>query len=242
MPTPTVTVADRGSTFALVQHEPRPLEVADVESSNGWREGAANEVTGPVSNGEEQRGRQPSQGETSETVTAPTPGTSASPPPEPAPAEPPAAAAPKDAEQEQREDGDRHMDSVLQAAAIASTRVICHRNTWSFLIEQTPQHPRFRLPERINDLDDGMIETFLSGRSVLAVLVTMRKVSDDYLAVTTIVLDDRPLATGEAAWPTGRRQAPRSRTETGPYGGTAGVRKQPRRGGIPARSATCVWS
>lgn len=39
-----------------------------------------------------------------------------------------------------------------------------------------------------------MIETFLSGRSVLAVPVTMRKVSDDYLAVTTIVLDDRPLA------------------------------------------------
>ncbi|MEU8952380.1 hypothetical protein [Streptomyces sp. NPDC048489] len=78
-----------------------------------------------------------------------------------------------------------------------------------------------------------MIETFLSGRSVLAVLVTMRKVRDvsvineedtatwalacavyrrtqlavtdtthmrpDDAQITTIVLDDRPQATGEAS-------------------------------------------
>ncbi|MER7690304.1 hypothetical protein [Streptomyces sp. NPDC097610] len=43
------------------------------------------------------------------------------------------------------------MDSVLQAAAIASARAICHRGTWSFLIEQTSQHRHFRLPERIDD-------------------------------------------------------------------------------------------
>ncbi|MGW2964982.1 hypothetical protein ACWDGI_41955 [Streptomyces sp. NPDC001220] len=121
----------------------------------------------------------------------------------------------------------------MQAAGIASAKVICHRDTWSFLIEQTSQHSHFRVPERINDLDDGMIETFLSGRSVLADLVTMRKVRETSVQdeedmatwalacaiyrrtqlavtdtthgrpagaqVTTIVLDDRPQATGEAA-------------------------------------------
>ncbi|NMI54228.1 MULTISPECIES: hypothetical protein [unclassified Streptomyces] len=234
-PSPS-TIVDRASAFELVQHEPQPLEVADVDAGNGWGEEGVNEVTGPVSDGEEQRDRPPAQGETSEAVTAPAPGASASPPLDPVTAEPPAdtaATAPEDAEQKRREDRGRHVDSVLRAAAIASARVICHRDTWSFLIEQTSKHPHFRLPERINDLEDGMIETFLSGRSVLAVLVTMWKVSDDYIAgdedmatwalacavyrrtqlavtdtthtrpdgaqVTTIILDDRPMTTGQAA-------------------------------------------
>lgn len=167
-------------------------------------------------------------------MSAPNP--QASPPLEATTAQPAAdvtATVPQDAEQKRQEDHDRHVDSVLQAAVIASARVICHRDTWSFLIEQTSQHPHFRLPEHINDLEDGMIETSLSGRSVLAVLVTMRKVSDDHSAgredmatwalacavyrrtqlavtgtthtrpddaqITTIVLDDRPTTTGQAA-------------------------------------------
>lgn len=180
---------DSASTFELLQHEPQPLEEADVDSSNGWKGEAVHEVTGPADEGdgerEEQRDEQPDRGETPEAATEPAPGASASAPPGPAAAEPPpdsAIASSEEDEQRRKEDHRQHIESVLSAAAIASARVICHRDTWSFLIEQTSQHPHFRLPERINDLDDGKIETFLSGRSVLALLVTMRKVRDDHLA------------------------------------------------------------
>ncbi|MPY32237.1 hypothetical protein FNH09_13370 [Streptomyces adustus] len=226
-------VAERGSSLELVEREPRPLDVADVEAGDGWREEAVNEIPGPVSDGEEE---QRARDGLPEVVTAPASATQVSPAVDATSAEPSAgSAAPAsgDAERQREEDRAQHLESVLRAAAIASARVICHRDTWSFLIEQTSQHPHFRLPDRINDLDDGMIETSLSGRSVLAVLVTKRKVSDDHASVdkdvatwalacavyqrarmavtdttrtrldgaqvTTIVLDDRPTTTSQAA-------------------------------------------
>jgi hypothetical protein len=161
-----------------------------VERAPGGRAevGRENEVR-PADEGdgerEEQRDEQPDRGEAPEAAAEPAPGASASAPPGPAAAEPPpdsAIASSEEDEQRRKEDRRQHIESVLSAAAIASARVICHRDTWSFLIEQTSQHPHFRLPERINDLDDGKIETFLSGRSVLALLVTMRKFRDDHLA------------------------------------------------------------
>ncbi|MFI0820776.1 hypothetical protein ACH4TX_32225 [Streptomyces sp. NPDC021098] len=79
-------------------------------------------------------------------------------------------------------DYSQHMQSVLAAAAIASARLVCHRDTWAFVLEQTAQHPHFRLPDRTSDIADGQIEAFLSGRSLLAVLVTMRKILDDRVA------------------------------------------------------------
>ncbi|MEU9136935.1 hypothetical protein AB0D33_13355 [Streptomyces sp. NPDC048404] len=225
--------AEHGSSLELVEREPRPLEVADVDAGEGWRQEAVNEIPGPVGDGEEgQRARDGLP----EAVTAPASAPQVSAAPDAAPAEPsadPAAPASGDAGQQREQDRAQHLESVLRAAAIASARVICHRDTWSFLIEQTSQHPHFRLPDRITDLDDEMIETSLSGRSVLAVLVTMRKVSHDHAAaeqdmatwalacalyqrtqlavtatthtrpdgaqVTTIVLDDRPATTGQAA-------------------------------------------
>ncbi|SCK13217.1 hypothetical protein [Streptomyces sp. WMMB 322] len=72
----------------------------------------------------------------------------------------------------------KHYQSLLSAAAIASARFICHRETWGFLIEQTAPHRHFRLPDRVTDAEDGRIETYLSGRSLLAVLVTMRRLLD----------------------------------------------------------------
>jgi hypothetical protein len=78
-------------------------------------------------------------------------------------------------EKEQR----THREGLVAAAGVASARLVCHRDTWAFLIEQTSQHRHFRLPDRINDLDEGQIEAFLSGRSLLAVLVTLRTILDD---------------------------------------------------------------
>ncbi|MEU3792591.1 hypothetical protein AB0F07_22775 [Streptomyces fructofermentans] len=225
--------AERGSSLELVEREPRPLDVADLDAGDGWREEAVNEIPGPVGDGEEGQRARVGLPEVA-TVPASASATQGSVAVDAAPAEPspaPVVSAAGDVEKQRGVDRAQHLESVLQAAAIASARVICHRDTWSFLIEQTSQHPHFRLPERINDLDDGMIETSVSGRSVLAVLVTMRKVSDDFAAVdedmatwalacavyertrlavttrtrpdgariTTIVLDDRPTAVGQAA-------------------------------------------
>ncbi|MFF3891261.1 hypothetical protein [Streptomyces sp. NPDC001914] len=173
---------EHGSSLELVEREPRPLEVADVDTGDGWREEAVNEISGPVGEREEE---QPARDGLPEAVTVPasTPQVSAVDDAGPAgPSAGSAAPASGDGGQQRKQDRTQHLESVLRAAGIASARVVCHRDTWSFLIEQTSQHPHFRLPDRITDLDDGMIETSLSGRSVLAVLVTMRTVSDDHAA------------------------------------------------------------
>ncbi|GLW51336.1 hypothetical protein Stsp02_69970 [Streptomyces sp. NBRC 14336] len=67
---------------------------------------------------------------------------------------------------------------LLAAAAVSSARLICHKDTWAFLVEKSVAHSHFRLPDRITDTDDGQIDTHLSGRSLLAVLVTTRQILD----------------------------------------------------------------
>ncbi|MFF5975276.1 hypothetical protein ACFY7C_27595 [Streptomyces sp. NPDC012769] len=81
-----------------------------------------------------------------------------------------------------QEDQRAHFQRLLSAASIASATLICHRETWDFIAEQISGHTHFRLPERIDDADDGRIETYLSGRSLLAVLTTMRKVAREHEA------------------------------------------------------------
>ena len=124
------------------------------------------EVTGPANEGdgepEEQRDGQPNPGVAPEAAVEPAPGASASAPPGPAAAEPPAdtaIASSEENEQRRKEDHRQHIESVLSAAAIASARVICHRDTWSILIEQTSQHPHFRL----RPLGSAMTCTFVPG-------------------------------------------------------------------------------
>lgn len=67
---------------------------------------------------------------------------------------------------------------LLAAAAVASARLICHKDTWAFLVEKSLTHAHFRLPDQIGDTDDGQIDTHLSGRSLLAVLVTTQHILD----------------------------------------------------------------
>ncbi|MGW6792416.1 hypothetical protein [Streptomyces chartreusis] len=67
---------------------------------------------------------------------------------------------------------------LLAAAAVASARLICHKDTWAFLVEKSLAHAHFRLPDKISDTDDGQIDTHLSGRSLLAVLVTTQHILD----------------------------------------------------------------
>ncbi|GAB3110211.1 hypothetical protein GCM10027160_10160 [Streptomyces calidiresistens] len=87
------------------------------------------------------------------------------------PGEPPAAEGP--AEDDTSED-EAFVASLDAAAGIATARLLCHRDTWQFLLEHTVRHPHFRVPDRVTDLAGGRTEAFLSGRSLLAVLVTTR--------------------------------------------------------------------
>ncbi|WP_307059842.1 hypothetical protein [Streptomyces achromogenes] len=63
--------------------------------------------------------------------------------------------------------------------------MICPKDTWAFLVEQSLRHAHFRLPDRITDTDDGQIDTRLSSRSLL---------------VTTPHILDQPATDDLAAW------------------------------------------
>ncbi|WP_233868669.1 hypothetical protein [Streptomyces sp. ST2-7A] len=76
-------------------------------------------------------------------------------------------------------DDEELVASLDAAAAIATARLVCHRDTWQFLLEHTATHPHFRVPDRVTDLAGGRTEAFLSGRSLLAVLVTTRDLHRD---------------------------------------------------------------
>ncbi|MFI5744919.1 hypothetical protein ACIBBE_03140 [Streptomyces sp. NPDC051644] len=97
-----------------------------------------------------------------------------------APPESPAKSPREDTSAAGQEDDRAHLGRLLSAASIASAQLVCHRETWDFIAEQTSGRPHFRLPEQVDDVDDGRIQTSLSGRSLLALLTTMWQVIRDH--------------------------------------------------------------
>ncbi|NYI05594.1 hypothetical protein [Allostreptomyces psammosilenae] len=93
-----------------------------------------------------------------------------------------------------REDQRAHLDHLLSAAALASAKLICHRETWEFIAEQTSGRAHFRLPDQVQEAEDGRIETSLSGRSLLALLTAMWQVIREH-ETDTDPGKDRDLAT-----------------------------------------------
>ncbi|WP_069874463.1 hypothetical protein [Streptomyces malaysiensis] len=173
-----------GATAELAQREQRVLEVGTDGGGEAGREEAVDEGTESAEHDGDAAREEQDQGEVSAAPSAeqePPPPASASASDAPTTE---AVATPTDESEEdwKKVDYRRHMDSVLKAGAIASARLVCHRDTWTFVIEQTSQHPHFRHPDCVSALEDGRIETFLSGRSLLAVMVTMRKILDDRVA------------------------------------------------------------
>ncbi|MGW5943311.1 hypothetical protein ACWIG3_00045 [Streptomyces celluloflavus] len=68
-----------------------------------------------------------------------------------------------------------HHKHLLAAARVASVLLTCHRDTWEFVIGQTGDQPHFRLPPQVTDAGHGRIQAALSGRSLIAVLLTLWK-------------------------------------------------------------------
>ncbi|MFE5739712.1 hypothetical protein [Streptomyces celluloflavus] len=104
------------------------------------------------------------------TTATPAPEDTVPPTPDPhhVPAEYAAPTAPDAAEQ-------AHHKHLLAAARVASVLLTCHRDTWEFVIGQTGDQPHFRLPPQVTDAGDGRIQAALSGRSLIAVLLTLWK-------------------------------------------------------------------
>ncbi|MER7794850.1 hypothetical protein [Streptomyces sp. NPDC097640] len=77
------------------------------------------------------------------------------------------AAAPTQAAGEDSSDFDQLLGL---AAGVAYAEVICHRDTWAFLIEQASRGEHFRLPADISEQADGRVEVDVSGRTLIAIL------------------------------------------------------------------------
>ncbi|MFC5720967.1 hypothetical protein ACFP1Z_12395 [Streptomyces gamaensis] len=66
---------------------------------------------------------------------------------------------------------------LLRAAArIASATVVCHRDTWDFVLAHVAAQPHFRSPEEVTDHHAGRVRADLSGRSLIAVLIALSEV------------------------------------------------------------------
>ncbi|WP_422127570.1 hypothetical protein [Streptomyces misionensis] len=62
---------------------------------------------------------------------------------------------------------------LLKAAGVASAELIAHRDTWEWLAALAVDHNHFRTPPSVEDIKEGRIQTVLSGRSLIALLIEL---------------------------------------------------------------------
>ncbi|MFD4023757.1 hypothetical protein ACFWRV_09595 [Streptomyces sp. NPDC058576] len=88
------------------------------------------------------------------------------------PAAPPAAASPSASG---REEDPRvtHGVLLLKAAGVASVDLVAHRDTWEWLTALAVDHDHFRTPPSVEDVKEGRVQTVLSGRSLIGLLIKL---------------------------------------------------------------------
>lgn len=69
-----------------------------------------------------------------------------------------------------------HQKVLGATAGIAYAELNCHRDTWSFLVEQAAGSEHFRLPADIEEQDDGTVEVAVSGRTLIAAIDTLWRI------------------------------------------------------------------
>ncbi|MET9497413.1 hypothetical protein [Streptomyces sp. NPDC006552] len=62
---------------------------------------------------------------------------------------------------------------LLKAAGVASAELIAHRDTWEWLTALAVDHSHFRTPPSVEDIKEGRVQTVLSGRSLIALLIEL---------------------------------------------------------------------
>jgi hypothetical protein len=68
------------------------------------------------------------------------------------------------------EEGEEREKLLGLAAGVARAEVVCHRDTWAFIVERASRGEHFRLPTDISEQPDGTVEVDVSGRSLIAVV------------------------------------------------------------------------
>ncbi|MFJ7200943.1 MULTISPECIES: hypothetical protein [unclassified Streptomyces] len=66
-----------------------------------------------------------------------------------------------------------HSKVLTQAAGISSAVLVCHRDLWELLSGWAGGHPHFRMPPHIADQGENRIAADISGRSLIAVLISL---------------------------------------------------------------------
>ncbi|MEV6575623.1 hypothetical protein [Streptomyces sp. NPDC051577] len=66
--------------------------------------------------------------------------------------------------------------AIMRAGRIATATYVCHRDAWEFIAAQVGTHPHFRVPELHER--DGLVSAVISGRSLVAVLLTLYRVTE----------------------------------------------------------------
>ncbi|ARQ71058.1 hypothetical protein CAG99_21450 [Streptomyces marincola] len=74
---------------------------------------------------------------------------------------------------------EEHGDLLDRAAGISYATIVCHRDTWSFLVEQAARTEHFRLPAGVEEDGDGLIEADVSARTLLAAIDALRRAGHD---------------------------------------------------------------
>lgn len=62
---------------------------------------------------------------------------------------------------------------LLKAAGVASAKLTAHRDTWEWLNALVVDHDHFRTPPAVEDAKEGRVQTVLSGRSLIAMLIKL---------------------------------------------------------------------
>lgn len=120
---------------------------------------------------------------------------------------------------------EEHSELLKQAARVSSVDLLCHRDVWEFITAGVGRHPHFRVPPQVADEGGERIRAALSGRSLIALLISLHAVGhtarngdgDQELATTlyeriaasltgltprgepvTITLDDRSFTSDDA--------------------------------------------
>ncbi|MFK0188278.1 hypothetical protein ACIQV1_29155 [Streptomyces rubiginosohelvolus] len=84
----------------------------------------------------------------------------------------PAAASPSSGGQEE-DPRVTHGVLLLKAAGVASVDLIAHRDTWEWLTALAVDHDHFRTPPSVEDAKEGRVQTVLSGRSLIGLLIKL---------------------------------------------------------------------
>ncbi|RPK82134.1 hypothetical protein [Streptomyces sp. ADI98-10] len=63
----------------------------------------------------------------------------------------------------------------MRAGRVTST-LVCHRDIWKFVAAQVGNHSHFRTPG-VEEYDGDLVDVVLSGRSLVAVLLSLHRVA-----------------------------------------------------------------